>query len=293
MKVREVTVDVGSGRSEKSANILIPEDKERLLDYIVLRDRITHERKTLKDHGVIITEKLASLLDVQTGDTIYIKSGDEEGIEVQVTDIVENYLMHYVFMSPGLYRELYGKAPEYNKIYGLYAEEQAESEEKFAEEILKQPAVTSILLTSKLQKSLLDMLKSLNIVVYVLIIAAGLLAFVVLYNLNYINISERRRELSTLKVLGFQDTEVAVYVYRENIFLTVFGIALGIFLGLILHRYVILTTEIDIIMFGRNINFSSYLWSILLTFGFTALVNLVMYYQVKRIDMIESLKSVE
>ena len=137
------------------------------------------------------------------------------------------------------------------------------------------------------------MLHSLNIVVYVLIISAGLLAFIVLYNLNNININERKRELATLKVLGFQDMEVATYVYRENIILTAVGILVGIFLGIILHRFVILTAEIDTIMFGRKMKGISYAFSALLTFGFSGFVNYVMFYKLRKIDMVESLKSVE
>jgi putative ABC transport system permease protein len=127
----------------------------------------------------------------------------------------------------------------------------------------------------------------------VLIVAAGALAFVVLYNLNNININERRRELATIKVLGFYSNELAAYVYRENIILTVIGSIFGIVFGIILHRFVIETVEIDLVMFGRTIDFSSYVYSVLLTFLFSAIVNFVMFYQLKKIDMIESLKSVE
>ncbi len=138
-----------------------------------------------------------------------------------------------------------------------------------------------------------DMLGSLDIVIVVLIASAGMLAFVVLYNLNNININERKRELATIKVLGFYDGEVAAYVYRENILLTVFGAALGCVLGKILHRFIILTVEVDVCMFGRNINPPSFLYAIMFTVGFSAFVNFVMYFKLKRIDMVESLKSVE
>ena len=136
-------------------------------------------------------------------------------------------------------------------------------------------------------------MNALNLVVWVLIISAGLLVFVVLFNLNNINISERRRELASLKVLGFYDMEVAMYVYRENVFLTIFGILAGLFMGTWLHRYVILTLEVDMIMFGRDISMPSYLYSILFTIAFAVFVNGVMYRKLKQIDMVESLKSVE
>ena len=134
------------------------------------------------------------------------------------------------------------------------------------------------------------MLRSLNIVIVVLIVSAGLLAFVVLYNLNNINITERQRELATLKVLGFYDGEVASYVYRENMVLTVFGILAGVGIGAFLHGKVIRTVEVDMMMFGRSIFFRSFLYSGLITLAFALLVNGMMYYRLKKIDMIESLK---
>lgn len=143
------------------------------------------------------------------------------------------------------------------------------------------------------EKTMSDMVNNLNIVVVVLIVSAGLLAFVVLYNLNNINISERRMELATIKVLGFYDGEVGAYVYRENILLTILGTIAGIILGIILHKYVIFTTEVDLIMFGRQIYVQSYIYSILLTIAFSILVNAFVYFQLKKIDMVESLKSTE
>ena len=146
---------------------------------------------------------------------------------------------------------------------------------------------------SDLQEQIDRMLQVLDLVTVVLIVAAGLLAFVVLYNLNSINILVRKREIATLKVLGFYDNEVAGYVYRENIILTIFGIIAGIIFGTILHKYVIVTVEVDLMMFGRNINFLSYILSSLVTIGFSVIVNLAMYFMLKKIDMTTSLKSVE
>ena len=146
---------------------------------------------------------------------------------------------------------------------------------------------------SSIYDRIADMLKSMDSVIYVIVIAAGMLAFVVLYNLNNINISERRRELATLKVLGFYEMEVSQYVFRENVVLTVIGAMVGVIFGLILHRFVILTAEIDIMMFGRNIKFTSFLYSIVLTFLFSFLVNLFMHFKLRKLDMVESMKSVE
>lgn len=291
--VLEINVDAGNGSLSKSTSLIVPEDNDTLSDYIILRDRITHRSVHLSDEGIIITEKLAGLLKVSAGDSIIIKDGDTKSVTVKVTDIVENYMLHYIFMTPRLYEELYKAPPVYNKIYIRNPENLSINEADFASDLLDNDLITSVSFTSEFQNRINDMLNSLNMVVYVLIISAGLLAFIVLYNLNNININERKRELATLKVLGFQDMEVAAYVYRENMMLTVIGCLAGIGMGILLHRMVILTTEIDNIMFGRNIKSVSYVFSILLTFGFSLFVNYVMFYKLRKIDMVESLKSVE
>ncbi len=293
MSVKETTIDAGYGNVTKNTNLIIPEDTLRIKDYVVFRDRITQDISELQDDGVIITEKLAGLLGAKVGDTIFLKDGELSRTEVQVTGIAENYMMHYIFMSPVTYEKLYGEIPEYNKLYTINADNQKSFEEALSADLLQLDSVTNISFTSDFQNRIEDMLNNLNLVVYVLIISAGLLAFVVLYNLNNININERQRELATLKVLGFQDMEVATYVYRENIMLTIIGAIMGVFLGILLHRFVILTSEIDMMMFGRNIKGLSYLFSILLTFGFSFFVNYVMYYKLRKINMVESLKSVE
>jgi len=262
-------------------------------DYVVFRNRLTHESYTLKDEGIIITEKLASLLKTETGDTIYLEDSNKKRVEVTITAVMENYMFHYIFISPNLYEKLYGNVPEYNKVYIKSEKGIALDEKQFAQEMLNNSSITNVTFTSDFQQRITDMLNSLNMVIYVLIISAGLLAFIVLYNLNNININERKRELATLKVLGFMDGEVGAYVYRENIMLTVIGAVAGIFLGIVLHRFVIVTAEIDSIMFGRNMKLISYVLSIVLTFGFSAFVNFVMYYKLQKINMVESLKSIE
>lgn len=291
--ILEINVDAGNESYSKSTSLVVPEDTATLSDYVILRNRITHESVSLNDEGIIITEKLASLLKVTAGDSINIKDGDKKSVTVKVSAIVENYMLHYIFMTPRLYEELYKTPPVYNKIYLRTTENLSLNETDFASELLENDLITSVSFTSEFQNRINDMLNSLNLVVYVLIISAGLLAFIVLYNLNNININERKRELATLKVLGFQDMEVAAYVYRENMMLTIIGCLAGIGMGILLHRLVILTTEIDNIMFGRNIKFISYVFSVLLTFGFSLFVNYVMFYKLRKINMVESLKSVE
>ena len=165
--------------------------------------------------------------------------------------------------------------------------------EQVGRNILKKDGALSVSYTHDIEKQLDDMLRSLNLVIVVLIISAGMLAFVVLYNLNTVNIAERKRELATLKVLGFYDMEVAEYVYRENILLTFLGAVVGAVLGKFLHLFIIETVEVDSAMFGRNINLPSFLYSLALTVAFSLMINGVMYFKLRKIDMVESLKSIE
>ena len=293
MQVREESVDIEANGIVKSVNTFVPEAPERISDFVVLRSRTTHEGWTLPEDGVIITEKAAKLLNITAGDTITVHVSDTVRKEIKVTAVTENYLYHYIYMTPAVYEKLFGEAPVYNQVL-LRDETRDETfENGLADRLLQQKAVTQVQFIESFQKRVDDIMSNLNVVVYVLIISAGLLAFVVLYNLNNINIDERRRELATLKVLGFYNGETANYVFRENIMLTFIGAVVGIGFGLVLHRFVILTAEIDMIMFGRAIRPVSFLYSFLLTFLFSLVVNWAMYFKLKKIDMVESMKSVE
>ena len=188
---------------------------------------------------------------------------------------------------------MYGEEPEYNQLFLKLPSMSEAQKESFSKTVMAEEAVDSVTYVEDLQEHVDQMMQSLNLVVVVLIVAAALLAFIVLYNLNNINIIERRRELATIKVLGFFDGELAMYVYRENILLTIFGILFGVVLGIFLHRFVILTCEIDMIMFGRDISALSYASSVALTALFSVIVNFGMFYKLRRIDMVESLKSME
>lgn len=292
MEMAREPISLSVDGSTEDVYLCVPEDKDKIEDFMNFRSRATGEVYHIQDDGVILTEKMANTLDVSSGDTIYLGADGEEK-EVTITDVCENYMQHYVYMSPELYRELYGEEPEYNSILFDLKDASAQELSQTGEELLKYDGVMNVTYTNSIEDQLNTMLQSLNLVIVVLIVSAGLLAFVVLYNLNNINITERRRELATLKVLGFYDTEVSSYVYRENIMLTIFSIAVGIVLGALLHRFVITTVEVDAVMFGRVVNWQSYLLSALLTTVFSLFVNWVMYYKLKKIDMVESLKSVE
>lgn len=293
MEAKESSLDVGYKNQERSSYLVVVPDKDQLASFVTLKDRITQEEYRLDDTGVIITEKLAKLLDISEGDTVYLKDGETKRREVTVSHIAENYYFHYVYMTETVYRELYGEVPEYTEIFTWNQSKEEAFEEDFQKRYMEVDGVLNVTMLSSMEGRIADMIKSMDTIIYVIVIAAGMLAFVVLYNLNNINISERRRELATLKVLGFYEMEVSGYVFRENVVLTVIGAVLGVGFGLLLHRFVILTAEIDLMMFGRSIDFMSYFYSICLTFFFSALVNLFMHFKLKKLDMVESMKSVE
>lgn len=284
---------VKHGNEEQEVYLNVPEDLQDFEEMVVFRDRRSYTQYDLETEGVILTEKTAKLLEVKEGDTITLCQTGKEDVKVKVGKICENYIGHYLYMSPEIYQSLYGEEPQYNSVYFQMKKGYEDQLEILGEDILKGEGALNISYTDSIEDQLDDMLGSLDIVMAVLAISAGLLAFVVLYNLNSINITERRRELATLKVLGFYDNEVSAYVYRENMILTVIGGVAGIILGSILHRFVIVTVEVDSAMFGRSIEMSSYGYSFLITLAFSVFVNLVMYFKLKKIDMVESLKSVE
>lgn len=281
-----------TGKASQEVTVYVPENPAELSDFVSFTERKTGEVYALGDNGVIINEKLAKLFQLAIGDTIELKNGDNEIFEVTISGITENYVGHFAYFSPTYYEEIFGEIPTYNSELLLFSEALTkEQENQIANDLMKQDRVLNVTFLSDSSTALDDTTEILNIVVWLLIISAGLLAFIVLYNLNNINISERIRELSTIKVLGFYNKEVTMYVYRENIFLTLFGIIAGLFLGRILHGYVLATVELDMLMFSPEIHLFSYLYSSLITLFFTIIVGFVMYQKLKHVDMIEALKS--
>ena len=293
MTAHTATLDAEAGGVTKEVNLVVPKEVEEFPDFFVLRDRTSKKGYELDDEGAAVNEKLAKLLGLKEGDSFLLKESDTESVTVTVSHIVENYVYNYVYLSPALYEKLYGEEAQYNTEYIRLHENGEEPERKLAELLLEEPAVSGVTLVADMNQTILDMLGSLDSVIWVLIASAGLLAFVVVYNLNNINITERRRELATIRVLGFYDMELAAYVYRENVLLTAIGIIVGIFMGNVLHRFVIETVEVDLIMFGRVVHPISYVYGAALTVLFALLVNVFMYFKLRKIDMVESLKSVE
>ena len=295
-KVVETYMVAGTAINEdkqEDIQIVVPDNTEELKEVINFYDVKTDEVMDLKTDEVIVSDKLAELLDIEEGDTIKLEGIDDITKEVKVSNITENYIYHYVYMSKDLYDSLYEEEYKPNVLLVKDNDLTKEQEEEISSELLDGGKVSGVSLNKAIMDSLDETLSSLNYVVVILIISAGLLAFVVLYNLANVNISERIRELATIKVLGFYDKEVYNYISRETVLLTIMGIALGLVAGYFLNYYIIGTCEINMLRFAKVINPLSYLYAVLITVAFTLIVNLITYFALKKIDMISSLKSVE
>lgn len=286
-------IEITSIENTQNIQLMIPKDTEKLEQFITLKSRKNDsEIYTLSNNGVVITEKLAKLLKIKVGDTITIKNSDDKEVETKVEYITENYLMHYMYMSSELYQELYKEDFKANSI--LVNIEDMSKQEELGRTILENnDRISSITFTSNTENIFSEVMEKLNLVVWILIISAGLLAFVVLYNLSNTNISERIRELATIKVLGFYDREVYDYISKETTILTIIGIAIGLVAGYFLTMFIVNTCELDILMFDKRVEWISYLYAIAITVLFAIIVNIATYFALKKIDMIESLKSVE
>lgn len=286
---KNATVKLEDSKSQ-DAYIIVPEDKIQLNNYInlIMRDK---EIK-LDDEGVILTKKLSKLTNKKIGDSIEITVNDKV-VEAKVAGITEHYIQHYIYMSPAYYHKIIGDTISYNSFYGLLNNISEEEEDKTSNELKNINTINSVGFKNNVHVDYNKSINSINSVVLVLIVSAGVLAFVVIYNLTNINITERRRELATIKLLGFYDHELAAYIYRENMILTVIGSLTGILVGILLNKYIVGSAETNVIMFLQKISPIYFLYSVLLTLLFSVVVNLAMYKRFDKIDMIESLKSAE
>lgn len=289
--VRMENATAGFDEEALDVSVMVPSEPDRLSDFVVLRDlKDTSQQLSLPEEGAIITDKLSELLEVEPGEVISIDMNGSDTFEVEVTGVVEYYIQHYVYLSPQAYRTLTGEETSFNSRLLLYDEAEVD-ESHLGQQLTNEDAVQGVVFVDSIQEAFQDSMDSLDVVTVVLIVSAASLAFVVLYNLTNINVSERIRELSTIKVLGFFDKEVTMYVYRENFVLTILGILSGFVLGFFMHRFVLQTAEIDIMRFARQINFSSYGYAFLLMFFFSSMVMVVMHFKLKRVDMVEALKT--
>lgn len=292
-----VEIDGATGKlKNENANfdvtMFIPNDKENFKNAINLIDTKTNENVELSDNGIIITDKVAEFLKIGAGDNVTLVSSDDIEYNFKVDYVVKNYVSHYVYMSKQFY-ETNIKTYKTNMIYINNKDITDEQKSKMSEEILNIKGVSSVNMISDMMKMVSDMLNTMNYVVVILIVASALLAFVVLYNLANINIAERQREIATLKVLGFYNKEVDNYINKENIIFTIIGVVLGLVFGTFLTDGIIASVEIDKLRFLKNIEPISYVYSAAITILFSLIVNAIIHFILKKIDMIESLKSVE
>ena len=266
-------------------------DPEAFAQLVQLRD-LHGNPVELTDEGVVITQKLAENYGLSAGDTLLLESGSTE-YEVPVAAVVENYVYHYAYFTPALYERVTGETLTYNGVLANIDGLTEDNQDAWAQRLLSDTRVYTVVFLSDMFDTIWDSLSVLNYVVGILILSAAVLAFVVMLNLTNINITERRRELATLQVLGFTDREMYDYVFRENNSLAVIGSLLGLVLGRVLHQFVIITCEVDMVMFVRDIKPLSFVYSFALTIIFSLGVNLMMRRKVRSIDMVESLKSAE
>lgn len=277
---------------ELEINFYVPEKTGDFADYVKLRERKSGEKLALQNGGAIITEKFATSHGIKKGDTVTLKTKNGEKAEAKISGICENYINSYVYMTPEYYSELFGKDCAYLTLL-IKSGVSADKQDGMTREILATDGVVSASFSTFVIESFDNMIRSINYIVLVLIISAGTLAFVVLYNLTNINISERIKEIATIKVLGFFDREVNSYVCRETYLLSLIGTAVGLVLGVFLCRFVVYTAEMESVMFGRTIYPKSFVFAAVITVVFTVAVNLALTPRLKKVDMVESMKSVD
>ena len=288
----ETTVRFGNKESAEYTYISVPETADVPEDMLSLHTRADKTPLSLSDDGVLLNEKLASDLGIREGDSIWLDAKNGS-VSVRVDGIYEQYIYSYVYMSPQCYETLFGKAPVFNLLQVALTDKEEETADAFSAAVLADERIVAVSFMDQNVEDFRNMLNSLNMVVVVMVVCAAALAFVVLYNLTNINIAERQREIATFKVLGFYNRETSRFITIENIVLTLFGIAAGLALGVLLTNFIIRTVEVDNVMFGRDIYLPSFLYAAGMTMGFSLLVNAVMSFKIKAVNMVESLKSVE
>ncbi len=284
---------VESDGTSISVSLVVPRDISALSDFVTLRERVSGNPISFDENSVILTEKLCETLDISVGDTVSIRNVDGKTVPVTVTGICENYVTSYAYIGTDAFFDAFGEAPEYTMVWGMMNDSSSEARDAVSSALLMSDNALSVSFTESIRESFENTVKSIDYIVIVLILAAGTLAVIVLYNLTNINICERKKELATIKVLGFHEGEVISYIYRETNILCLIGIAVGLDLGIWLHRMVVLTAEIDSIMFGRSIYPMSYVYATVVTVVFMLLVELVMLKKLRNIDMVESMKANE
>lgn len=287
MSIMQDTTEIDTKEGVMEVYYFVPSDEKRLGEFITLRTRVERDPITLDDSGVVINEKLSNQLGVSVGDEITLENASKA---VKISAITENYTFNYIYFTPALYKSLFG---EYNNNMFIINTADGCDRDRLSAALLENDSVLGSSFSDDGSQKFKDLVSSLNLIVLAIIVAAGALAFVVLFNLANININERMRELATLKVLGFYDGELSAYVYRENTVSAVLGIAAGLLLGVFLSRFVITTAEVDAVMFAPDIPLYCFVFAALLTVVFAVFVNLILHFRLKKIDMAASLKAIE
>lgn len=291
LPLSQFNATVRDGDEEIAATLTVPLDEAEFPDFVKLRHRAGGQSIALPASGVVISEQLGSDLGVGPGDTISVDIGTGVIKKYEVSALTENYLFHQIYMSPEAYRELYRHDPEISGI--MIQLNDVSAQDRLGSALIESGQASSVTYYSDISDKFAETIVSLNTIVWAMIIAAGLLAFVVLYNLTNINLSERIREIATIKVLGFYHREVAAYVYREIFLLTLIGALVGLGVGVGLHRAIMVSIEQDDVMFGNYVSGLSFAYAVGITLLFGVLVAVFMYRKLINIKMVESLKSVE
>ena len=288
----EIAMDLTGRSGVKTANVVIPQDTGAAQEYIRLRTEEGEDIPWPGEEEAVISAKLARKCGIRVGDTVTLRTEDGEKLKVKVAALSRNYIYNYVYISPETWKLDNGSDPVYKSIY-IHASEGAQENRELSEKLLTCDVVSAVAVNADMLSQINKMMGSLDAVVLLVILCAGALAFIVIYNLTNINITERIREIATIKVLGFRPKETASYVFRENVVLTALGTIVGLGAGICLHRFVIANIDVDMVTFQPRVLPFSFVKSILLTFVFMVIVDVVMYLKLERINMAESLKSVE
>lgn len=290
MYAMEKTIDLVTDKGTKSINMVAVENPDEVGDFISLHTKKQEPIAYPKEGEAVLSKKVAETYGVKKGDTILLRDSDNNEMSLKVTGICENHIYNYVYIAAESYEKQIGDVVFKNVYVSL--PDEADIHEVSAA-LMKADGVTAVTVNSDMLNRISQMMSCMNYIVIIIIICAGALAFIVLYNLNNINITERVREIATIKVLGFYPKETASYVFRENMVLTAIGCGLGLILGKWFHRFVMGEIQIDMVSFNVQINAVSYLFSVLLTMGFAWIVNCMMTGKLERINMAESLKSID
>lgn len=287
--INQTTFKAQSGNDSLDTYLIVPVNEDLFKKYYNLTNKLTESSVKLDDSGAVITQKLADTLKIGKGGTIRIKDTDNNSYSLKVSDVAENYMQNYIYINKNLYSKVFGEEVSYNMLVSDYNQDKT----PLANHLLDSDSIVNVTFKDDILKQAHDGNSSLNNIVILLVVIASMLVVIVLYNLTSINISERKREIATLKVLGFTDKETNEYIYREAFMMTILGIAVGLLLGILLHRFVIGAIEDDSTVYFRNIHVLSFVWSSLVIIIVSAVMQIITYFKMQTIDMIESLKSVE